>query len=449
MAGIIPNIPNTGNKIPGINYTAAVTESFPNVNKTRNIESSINSREKVDFMPVNMGVNQVLTDKYVEFRINGIVGSFIDLGSLILELAVKPTKPDLSNLDDDTNITVPNGLSNTLFKSVAVYLNEKVVENNSMFNVTSYLKQLKTLQPQVLDTLGKCGAFYDDINGSTGVTNNYIANKFTDDTLERKRMSSIKSDGIYTYFPLLLDISTIDMYLLDGVDIRIRLELASNDFILKSDTAIGATLQVKKIKLWVDRVTPQTNALLAFNKVLSLRDVNYIYTNTLSKTYIVGSNENSIMIDQPFGTCIPEKLTMVFIDMNAFSGRGNQNGLYFDHCHLSNTHITVNGNTVYNINTDFPHDYAHSYYETQKALGLDSTNLISHDSYSKGRSIFCFNFLSERVEESLPVEVSASLRINLKFAQNIPSPRVILLLADTTGILNINYNRTITCDVRG
>ena len=72
IAGMLPNTPGTGSNVPVSSYTAGISESYPNVNRQRIIESSINSKERVDFMPVNMGVNQVLADKYIEFRINGI-----------------------------------------------------------------------------------------------------------------------------------------------------------------------------------------------------------------------------------------------------------------------------------------------------------------------------------------------------------------------------------------
>ena len=92
MAAIMPNVPGTGNNIPTSTYVAGITESYPNVNRQRIVEASINSKECVDFMPVNMSTNQTLSDKYLEYRINGITGSFLDLSSLFMELDLKITK---------------------------------------------------------------------------------------------------------------------------------------------------------------------------------------------------------------------------------------------------------------------------------------------------------------------------------------------------------------------
>ena len=86
MAAIMPNIPGTGNNIPISNYVAGITELYPNVNRQRTVESSINSKETIDFLPTNIGVNQSISHKYLEYRINGTVGSFLDLSSNIMEL---------------------------------------------------------------------------------------------------------------------------------------------------------------------------------------------------------------------------------------------------------------------------------------------------------------------------------------------------------------------------
>ena len=88
----MPNTPETENNILISTYVAGITESYPNVNRQRVVESSINSKETIDFLPINMGFNQALTDKYLEYRINGIAGSYLDLSSLFMELHVNPVK---------------------------------------------------------------------------------------------------------------------------------------------------------------------------------------------------------------------------------------------------------------------------------------------------------------------------------------------------------------------
>ena len=132
------------------------------------------------------------------------------------------------------------------------------------------------------------------------------------------------------------------------------------------------------------------------------------------------------------------------------SGDPTLNPLYFRHCNLANTHLTVNGTTICNINTDFDDDnYTLMFYESQKSIGIESDNMITHDSFAEGRAVFCFNFINEVTGDSLPVERSTNLRISLTLNDSLLAPHVVILLADTNGIISIDNQRVVTCDVRG
>ena len=451
MAGVFPNVPGTGDNIPVSSYTVGITESYPNVNRQRIVESSINSKERVDILPVNMGINHRLTDRYLEFRIPGTVGAFLDLSSLLIEMKLQLRHHDGSDLADDYHIGIANGISNTLFKSISVFINDKMIESNPVFSYSSYLKMLMNINRDNIDSFGKCGFFHDDANPQGAVTRVYNAAVFTTaSNLEHKLLTQLKGEGVDVCFPLLFDSTSLDMYLLDGVDVRIRLEMANNNWILNTDTELtNVSLNVFKAKLWIDRVLPHYNAMMALNEALNLKPIEYVFQKTIHKTYVVGLNENSIMIDRPFGMVIPEKMHMIIVNMNAFSGRPRLNGLYFEHVQMENCHLTVNGNTQYYVTTDFPNSYSQLYYETLKTIGINNDHMISHQSFKDGRTVFSFNFVHKSVEETLPVESSASLRLTLKFAQNLTAPHTIILLAETTGLLSIDANRIVTCDVRG
>ena len=190
--------------------------------------------------------------------------------------------------------------------------------------------------------------------------------------------------------------------------------------------------------------------MLALNQAMATKPLEYVFDKTLFKTFVIGTGENGIMIDQPFGNCIPEKLTMVMVDMKSMAGDTTLNPLHFKHCNLINVHLTINGSSIYNITTDFDSgNYSHLFYETQKSIGIETDNMITHESFGEGRAVFCFNFVNEVTEDSLPVERSANLRLSLTLDDDLAEPHVVILLADTKGIISIDNQRTVTCDVRG
>ena len=77
-----------------------------------------------------------------------------------MELQLKPLNTvDGNNLKDEDLITSVNGLSNTIFKSGTVFINDKMVESNPFFNYSSYVKLLKQLDKTQVDRYGSCVVF--------------------------------------------------------------------------------------------------------------------------------------------------------------------------------------------------------------------------------------------------------------------------------------------------
>ncbi len=108
------------------------------------IKSSVAARRKLDVLPVNLDDNANnhagINDPYIEFRLPGIPGQFLDLSTLSLELQVSVAKADGAPLDADDHVVFSNGLNNTMFKSCACYLNEQLVESSSLFNYHVFIK---------------------------------------------------------------------------------------------------------------------------------------------------------------------------------------------------------------------------------------------------------------------------------------------------------------------
>lgn len=448
MVSVWPNIPGTGSQIPVANYAAGITELYPNVNRVRLVETAINSRERIDFMPSNVGINQQINDKYIEFRVNGSVGSFLDLSTLTLELKLSFVKKG-AKLDDQTNIAIANGISNTLIKSVNVFLNDKLVETTPFYNYVSYIKMVKTIKKEYLKSKGVCAFLQDDSVG--GITNLYSARIFTDDTSEKRVMANLKLKGVETCFPLLLDICSLDMFLLDNINLRIRLEMATDQWVICSnDNNNGIDMTVDKAKLWIDRVIPNVNAMLALNDSLREKRLQCLFDKTLIKCHIIPQGNSNLVIEQPFNNVIPEKMTLCFIDNRNFSGDYRRNPLYFDNCNITNITISINGNIIYNLTSNFVGEYAmRSYYESIRTVDVEKGGLLDHESFINGRTIFTFNFTHEDSSEAIPIELNANMRISITLGTPLGDPHVLLLIGETMGILSVDESRNIQCDFRG
>ena len=74
--------------------------------------------------------------------------------------------------------------------------------------------------------------------------------------------------------------------------------------------------------------------------------------------------------------------------------------------------------------------------------------MITYHSFHKGRGIYTFNFLTEEAKDTIPVEMSANLRISVDFNTPPSTPHILLMLGDSMGILSVDSYRHIQCDIR-
>lgn len=444
-----PLVDGSGVQVPVANYTAAISDGFPRPNRIRPVESSLAGRHKLDILPVNLSIDNTIRDSFLEFRIPAVDGHFLDLSTLAIELDLTLHTSDGASLTETDHVMFANGISNTLFKSCVCYLNEQLVESSGLYNYHSFIKMITNIGSDRMSTLGRSMFYYPDYEGS-GVKEVFDEAYFTGgNKTEKEVIKKVKARGLTLMAPLFMDIATIDQFLLDNINVRIRLELANKSWILNTPLD-GNTYQyrINSARLYLDRVTPYVSALEALRSSLALSPVEYTFNRSLYKTYVLAHNQTSLMAELPWAQIIPERIFMLVVDMRSFSGDYKRNGLYFQHADLSNINITVNGSTIYNVTCSFPDRFSKLYYTALESLGLDSQHSLCYDAFGKGRTVCIFNLLPEETQNSLPVERSGNLRIQAEFAKGEPENRLIILFSDTLGILEIDSQYNIRCKVR-
>ena len=143
------------------------------------------------------------------------------------------------------------------------------------------------------------------------------------------RLLSLRNFGAFCRAPLIPDIADIDMYLLDGIDINIKLDLHETPFIintsqqqevLSSSDPKKYYIKLDNVKLDVTRVVPKENAYTGLMKSLiptndKIPTIDYLYTSKLLKQYHLPNNINEYIVDLPYNQTIPEKIFFVFLNM--------------------------------------------------------------------------------------------------------------------------------------
>lgn len=153
---------------------------------------------------------------------------------------------------------------------------------------------------------------------------------------------------IHTMLPLNLDIASSNTYLLSGVDMRLRFELAPASLLINTSTDNHYRYKIQTAKIWVKKIVPQPSALLSLNKSLVMKNmpIEYIFDRPIVKNIIFPAQHTNITIDNIFSGIIPNQLFVFMIEQTALNGSYKRNGAYFAHNDIRNARLEINGNTV-------------------------------------------------------------------------------------------------------
>jgi hypothetical protein len=243
---------STNLQLPIHNFNPSVIELFPRINKSYNVESSISKRFNRDYLSNNANFyNGKITDTFLEFVIPGSSNELVDLSSIAAELKIKILKNDGTSIDEQSNVLVCDGFFHRIFQTSSAFLNGVQVEASNHFGLINNIKTYTSLDNYKVASVGS-SMFYNNVDK------------------EIKENVGVKLDGdeIHMMGPLLLDIANSDSYLLDSVDMRIRLELAPASLVLISPDDEHYTYSVESCKLWVEKIIPVSSAMVALNKSL-------------------------------------------------------------------------------------------------------------------------------------------------------------------------------------
>ena len=191
---------------------------------------------------------------------------------------------------------------------------------------------------------------------------------------DKLMLSNLKEHGLSMNAPLLLDTASLGAYLLDDTDVRVRLELANESWVLNThQDGNSFKFNLDSAKLWVDRIVPWNPSI------------------------------------RPY--------------------------------------ITINGSSVYHIHNNFAYHVSGLFYATLKGLGLETNNNLSLSAFVANRTICAFNLVTEDVDNGIPLDKTGNMRVQLTFNQGRNRNLVIIFFANTTGVIEIDTHRQVTCQV--
>ena len=418
-------------------------------------QTSIESSQWIHYKPVS----SISDDCPVEFVVPGHGEEYLDLAHTMLcvhvDVETTARNPDVQDLP---KAGVVNHLLHSMFNQVDVYFNQKLVSPpNNAYAYRAYIEALLNYSSRAKTThLTTC--LWD--TDTPGRMDSLIGGVPPNEALARR--SAYIQDGkvLDLMGHLHCDVFNQDKFLINGVEMRIRLVRSKNSFCFMEHENISSKLRIRDATLLVRRVKISANMLLAHARMLSKTTAKYPLTRVEVKTFTIHSGVTRESIDNVILGQLPKRVIVGFVENVAFNGHKKYNPFNFRNYDINFFSLYHDGTQIPSrplqprFSADHPM-YIEAYQTLFSGTGihfLNEGNAISRDDYAQGYTLFAFDLtpdLSANCVEHWNLVKHGSLRMEVGFEKALESTINAIVYAEFDNVIEIDSSRQVIIDFAG
>lgn len=253
------------------------------------------------------------------------------------------------------------------------------------------------------------------------------------------------------------DVFNQDRFLLNGVEVRLRLVRSKDSFCLMNTSTTDYKLHISEATLLVRRVKVSPAVLIAHAKALSTTTAKYPITRVEIKTFtmhsgIVGDSLENVILGQ-----LPKRIIIGFVDNKAFNGAKNLNPFNFQNYGINFLSLYVDGAQVPSkplqpkFNATNP-QYVEAYHTLYSGTGMhfmNEGNDIDRTDYPNGYCLFAFDLtpdLSAHFAGHWNLVKNGTIRVEVRFDSPLAKTINCILYAEFDNVLEIDASRQVIVD---
>lgn len=262
-------------------------------------QTSVENGKFVFYRPIST----ISNDAPIEFYIPGSGDEYIDLSRTMLYLKVRISpKTEILEKGNKTCIVAPvNNWLHSLFSQVDIYLNQKCVtppSNSYMYR--AYIEHLLNFGTDAKKSHLTNSLFYADSAGNFEKTNNDKQGFVT-----RATFANGKEFEMYGH--LHCDLFNQDKYLLNGVDLNIKLQHAKKTFHLIGEANADAEVNILEAEIHTRKVKINPSILVAHARALAISTAKYNITRVDVKPITIASGVQAKTLNNIFLGQLPKR----------------------------------------------------------------------------------------------------------------------------------------------
>ena len=389
----------------------------------------------------------------IEFLIPGSGDDYLDLANTMLHVQVKVTRANGNNIDAGEPVGPVNNWLHSLFSQVDLSLNGTLVTSSS--NSYPYRAYIETLLSYGFDAKStqltnqlwykdKASRMHaielaagPDPNPGFVTRRDYIAGSRVVDMMGR----------------LHVDMFLQDKFLINGVDVKLRLVRSKSSFALMAAGINEYKITVVNASLFVKKATLNPAVQMAHIAALERNTVKYPLRPVECKVYSIPAGALSHTCENLFLSALPKRLVLCCIDNDAYNGTYATNPFHAKNNAISFHSVYVDGrqipakpfqpNFAENL---FARSYASLFTSTGK-IWQDEGNGLTRDEYLDGYTFFCFDLTPDQCDGTcFNLVQKGNLRIEFHFREALRTTVNVVAYAEFESVLEIDKNRNVIYD---
>lgn len=424
-------------------------------------QTSIESSQWIYYKPVT----SLADDAPIEFVIPGHGEDYLDLTHTMLSLTVRvetaplegATTATTSRASADYTVGPVNHLLHSMFNQIDVYFNQKLVSPpNNAYAYRAYIEALLNYSsPAKTSHLTSCLWDAD----SPGLMDAHVDAMAPNPALVRRACYVHDGHSLDLIGHLHCDIFNQDKFLINGVEVRMRLVRSKNAFCLMETNSLSK-IRILDASLLVRRAKISPAVLLSHARMLSQTTAKYPLTRVEVKTFtihagLVGESIDNVILGQ-----LPKRVIVGFVDNRAFNGDRKLNPFNFKNYGINFFSLYVDGVQIPSrpLQPNFTKDaslYVEAYHTLFSGTGihfLNEGNSISRNDYAEGYTLFAFDLtpdLSAHCAGHWNLVKHGSLRLEVRFEKPLNVTVNCIVYAEFDNVLEIDSSRQIFVDFAG
>ncbi len=262
----------------------------------------------------------------IEFLISGSGDDYLDLANTMLYVQVKVARANGDDLDMVDPVGPVNNWLHSLFSQVDVYLNGTlVIPSTNTYAYRAYIETLLSYGPDAKVTQLTGQLWHKDTStrmDAVEIVDGAAANA----GFVARRVNIVRSRVVDLMGRLHVDLFLQDKFLINGVDVKIRLVRSKAAFAL---IAGGANpdyrINIVNATLFAKKATLNPTVQMAHIKALEKSTVKYPMRSVNCKVYSIPAGARSHTHENLFLGILPKRLVLFCTDNDAYNGAYDKN----------------------------------------------------------------------------------------------------------------------------